>query len=156
MKFKEFRFSPKNFIKPMKCCWKVKGISIKWLIRSHNWLGSPIQMAISIGIMNAGTLTPAPRRSRWEAGVGRVFMTQKCCQKCRYNGMLRLLRGRCLIWSYLCAKLMKFVTVPHTCFAPERCRWKHYSVVWNKYRHHREQKSRRNVNVEIRRTYPIK
>jgi len=45
-------------------------------------------------------------------------MTQERCQKCRNNGMLRLLRGRCLIWSYLCAELMKFSPRSSRVFCP--------------------------------------
>ena len=60
------------------------------------------------GITSAGMLTPAPCRSRWKAGAGRVFTTLKFCQKYWGSGMLRLLRGRCLIWNSLCVVLMAF------------------------------------------------
>ena len=67
-----------------------------------------IQMDISTGITSAGTLPPEPRRSRWKVGAGRLFTTQRCCQKYWSIGRLRLLRGKCLIWSFLCAVPMVF------------------------------------------------
>ena len=104
----ELQMQSEELQKPMKLCGRAKSASIRWLTQSHSWLGSPNLMATSTGITSAGMLTPAPRRSRWKAGAGRVFTTLKCCQKYWSSGRLRLLRGRCLIWSSLCAEQMVF------------------------------------------------
>ena len=92
--------------------------SVRWLMQSRSWLGSPSLMATSIGITSVGMLTPAPHLSRWKAGAGRVFTTLKCCQKYWGSGRLRLLRGRCLIWNSLCVVLMVLSVRSSHAFCP--------------------------------------